>query len=278
MNSELQELDQNSLEKVLALVHKHTGISMGVNKKTLLQGRLRPRIRSLGLLSYEEYIDLLRTSETEVQEFINIVTTNETSFFRTQRIWDYLSNEFLPAWTSQYSKRPLKIWSGAASSGEEIYTIGICCEEHLLKNPGFSYQILGTDISSSVLDQATLGEYSGRSIESFKTKNRSLFDKYLEPGKENFRIREAIRGKIKFKSQNLFHRPPQVETFDLVFLRNVLIYFDRPDQEKVLANVSLALVNNGTLIIGESESLNSLKTTFEYKFPLIYQKKISRND
>ncbi|MDO9181300.1 MAG: protein-glutamate O-methyltransferase CheR [Bacteriovorax sp.] len=273
MNSiDLEEMDQSSLEKVLVLVHKYTGITMSVGKKTLIQGRLRPRIRKLGLSSYEQYLDYLNSHKNEAQEFVNLVTTNETSFFRTQRVWDYFTKDFLPSWTAKNPKKTLKIWSGAASSGEEIYTIGICCEEHRLRNIGFNYQIMGTDISSEVLVTAELGEYSGRSIENFKTSNRILFEKYMEPIKEVYRIRADVKSKIKFAIHNLFQIPVEQKNCDIIFLRNVLIYFDVKDQEKVLLNISKGLMNDGILIIGESESLNSLKTPFKYKLPLIYEK------
>jgi chemotaxis protein methyltransferase CheR len=269
---DLEEMDQSSLEKVLVLVHKFTGITMGVGKKTLIQGRLRPRIRKLGLLSYEQYLDYLSSHKNETQEFVNLVKTNETSFFRTQRVWDYFTKDFLPNWTAANPKKTLRIWSGAASSGEEIYTIGICCEEYRLKNIGFNYQIIGTDISSEVLATAEIGEYSGRSIENFKTSNRLLFDKYMEPVEAVYRVRLEIKLKIKFAIHNLFQVPVERKNCDIIFLRNVLIYFEAKDQEKVLSNISKGLVADGILIIGESESLNSLKTPFKYKLPLVYEK------
>ncbi|MDD4974149.1 MAG: protein-glutamate O-methyltransferase CheR [Bacteriovorax sp.] len=269
---DLVEMDQSSLEKVLVLVHKFTGITMGVGKKTLIQGRLRPRIRKLGLSSYEQYLDYLNTHKNEIQEFVNLVTTNETSFFRTQRVWDYFTKNFLPDWAAANPKKTLKIWSGAASSGEEIYTIGICCEEHRSKNIGFNYQITGTDISSEVLTTADIGEYSGRSIENFKTTKRLLFDKYMDPVETAFRVRADIRLKIKFGIHNLFQIPLERKSYDIIFLRNVLIYFEANDQQKVLLNISKDLVTNGILIIGESESLNSLNTPFKYKLPLVYEK------
>lgn len=269
---DLEVLDQVSLEKFLALVYKLTGISMGTNKKTLIQGRLRPRIRTLQLSSYGQYLEYLNSHKDEVQEFVNLVTTNETSFFRTQRVWDYFIKDFLPKWTADNPQKTLKIWSGASSSGEEIYTIGICCEEHRLKNIGFNYQITGTDISSEVLAVADIGKYSGRSIESFKTSNRQLFDKYMEQVEGVFRIKSEIRSKIRFNIHNLFQLPMERKNYDIIFLRNVLIYFDPKDQEKVLSNISKALVTDGILVIGESESLNSLNTPFKYKLPLVYEK------
>ncbi len=269
---EQEELDSNSLDKFLSLVHKHTGISMGQNKKTLIQGRLSPRIRKLGLGSYNKYIDYMNSNKDEVQEFINLVTTNETSFFRTPRVWDFFIKDFLPNWSKANPKKPLKIWSGASSSGEEVYTIAICCEEHRLKNPGFTYQIIGSDISSEVLALAEKAEYSGRSIEAFKTSNRVLFDKYMIASGDYFKVHPDIRAKIKLNNHNLFNPPKDRNFFDIVFLRNVLIYFEPSDIEKVLANISKGLVMNGVLIIGESESLSSLKTSFKYKLPLVYEK------
>ncbi|MGZ3789993.1 MAG: CheR family methyltransferase [Bacteriovorax sp.] len=269
---DLEDLDQSSLEKVLVLVHKLTGISMGANKKTLIQGRLRPRIWKLGLSSYNQYLEYIHSHKEEVQEFINLVTTNETSFFRTQRVWEFFTKDFLLQWTEKSPKKTLKIWSGASSSGEEVYTIGICCEEHLHKNPGFNYQITGTDISSDVLKIASLGEYAGRSIESFKTSNRQLFDKYMEPVEDFFRVKSEVKQKIRFNVHNLFQLPIDRNQYDIIFLRNVLIYFEPEDQEKVLLNISKCLVPGGVLIIGESESLSGLNTPFKFKLPLIYKK------
>jgi len=265
------ELDGPSLEKILSLVHKLTGISMGVNKKTLIQGRLRPRIRKLGLASYDKYLDYLNTNKDEIQQFINLVTTNETSFFRTQRVWDYFIKDFLPNWWAANPKKTLKIWSGASSSGEEVYTIGICCEEFRIKNPGFNFQIFGSDISSDVVAVATKAEYAGRSIEVFKTSNRALFDKYMQPSGEIFKIHPDVKLKIRFGVHNLFNLPKERNFYDIVFLRNVLIYFEPSDIEKVLANISKGLIFNGILIIGESESLSSLKTPFNYRQPLVYE-------
>lgn len=269
---DLEELDRNSLQKILKLVHQLTGITMGENKKRMLQGRLRPRMRIIGTNTYEQYLDYLDSHKSEIQEFINLVTTNETSFFRTQRVWDFFIKEFLAAWSVSSSQQTLKIWSGASSSGEEIYTIAICCEEHRQKNPEFNYQILGTDISTEVLAVAEKGIYSGRSIEAFKTTNRTLFDKYLVPVDDAFRIKPELKANIRFHTHNLYHIPAMKNHYDIVFLRNVLIYFEASDQEKVLGNMGSSLVDGGYLIIGESESLASLKTPFKYIQPLVHKK------
>ncbi|MGZ3784826.1 MAG: CheR family methyltransferase [Bdellovibrio sp.] len=259
-----------TLNEILQLVFKWTGISMGSSKKTLIQCRLRPRMRSLGINSYEKYIDYLAQHKSEVQEFINLVTTNETSFFRTQRVWDYFSTDFLRLWSQQSPVKMLKIWSAASSSGEEAHSIGILCEEHRQKHPGFDYSIFGSDISSEVISHAERGVYSGRSIESFKSGNPNLFSKYMEQTDTEYRVKFDFGSKIKFGLHNLLQPAPQKSFFNVVFLRNVLIYFELEEQKKVLHHIANSMASDGILVIGESESLSGLKTSFQYKLPLIY--------
>lgn len=267
------EIDQKSLDKLIVLVHKFTGITMNNGKKALLQGRLRPRIKKLGLTSFDAYMDFLISSKEEAQEFVNLVTTNETQFFRTPRIWEFLNGDFLPAWYSKNPGKTLRIWSGASSSGEEIYTIAICCEDFKTKNKNFQYHILGTDISTNVLKEAEKATYSGRSIDNFRQNYSHLFDKYMiSTSEEVFKVHPEVASRVKFGIHNLFSLPKEKGHYDLIFLRNVLIYFTSSDQEIVLNNIAQGLASQGTLIIGESESLNSLKVPFDYKRPLIYQK------
>lgn len=272
LQTQSQELGHETLLKLLELVHKHSGITMNSGKKALLQGRLRPRIRDLGLSGYEAYVTYLSTHKEEEQEFINIITTNETTFFRTNRVWEHFMKEFLPTWFGQNPQKTLMIWSGASSSGEEIYTIGICCEDFRQRNRSFNYQILGTDICTEVLQTAQTGVYSGRSIENFQKSYPVLFERFMKPVDGKFQVCPEVMSRTKFSRHNLFHRPPQKLTYDVVFLRNVMIYFDPEDQQKVVENISHSLLPKGTLIIGESESLGSLKTSFSLKVPLVYQK------
>lgn len=276
--SDRDEMDDSTLRKFLELVHLHTGITMTHAKKTLLQGRIRPRIKKLGLGSYTSYLDLIKNDKNEIQEFINLVTTHETSFFRTQRVWDYFNNDFLPKWSEENPDKVLRIWSAASSTGEEVYTIGICCEEFRSQNAKFNYQILGTDISTTVIAQAILGEYGGRSIENFKTNNKSLFEKYMNIKEDRYCVTSSVKSKVRFASHNLYNRLPAPNEFDIVFLRNVLIYFDKTDQEKVISNIEKTLCRQGVLVIGESESLNGLSTSLDFFSPLIYKKSEITND
>jgi chemotaxis protein methyltransferase CheR len=141
------------------------------------------------------------------------------------------------------------------------------------KNPGFSFQILGTDISQQMVELCKNGVYRGRSVESFKKTMPGAFDRYMEQNGEECQVISEIRGRLKFRTHNLFQRLSGSEKFDLILLRNVLIYFTPTDQEIVVGKLVPALANDGTLIIGESESLANIKSDFCHLEPLIYQKK-----
>ncbi len=229
-------MDHATLVKVIGMVHKLTGITMAEHKKTLLQSRLRKRMRELQIATYTDYLDFLAKTPDETQNFINVVTTNETTFFRTPKVWSYFRDEFLPEWYKNNPKTILTLWSAASSSGEEAYSLSIVCSEFKLKNAGFDFKILATDISSSVLAEAASAEYNDRAVEFFRKSHPDLFAKYFKTKEDNL---HAVCGEIKKKVQFLPHNLFTVkkEQFDIVFLRNVLIYFSSEDQEKVLLNV-----------------------------------------
>lgn len=269
--TEADSMDQITLQRVLKMVHQYTGITMNESKKVLLQARLRNRLKELSLSSYNEYLNYLANNKGEIQSFVNLVTTNETSFFRTTRLWDYFQKTYLPDWFQAHPQETLKVWSAASSTGEEAYTIAICCQEFKEKNPLFNYQIVGTDIDTDVLAVASRGEYEGRSLEGFKSNNPILCDKYLIRTGQKHKISDEIKSHVRFQTHNLFHAPFVKSHFNLIFLRNVLIYFEKHDQEKVLTQVHSALTPSGLLVIGESESLTPLKSSFQFTAPLIYK-------
>lgn len=265
----IDEMDDRTLERVVKKVHLLTGISMSEQKKPMMQSRLRRRMRELAITSYAKYMDYLDKTTDEVQMFINIMTTNETFFFRTPRIWEYFQTTFLPEWYKANPNGVLKIWSAASSSGEEGYSIVIACSEFKLKNPGFNFHVMGSDISSDVLAEAQGGEYFEKSIEFIRRSQPALFEKYfIAKGEKTYAVIPELKKKVQFGPHNLFK--VRKELFDIVFLRNVLIYFTSEDQEIVLKNVAKSLKDKGTLIIGESESLNRLDTPYEFKAACIY--------
>lgn len=267
-----EEMSHAILLKVINKVHTLTGITISEQKKTMLQSRLKKRMKHLSIATFEEYVSWLEKDKNEVQEFINVVTTNETSFFRTPKIWDYFQNEFLPKWHAENPKGQLKLWSAAASSGEESFSLAICCTEFQRKHPGFDFRITATDISTDVIAEAQKGVFSSRSVEFLRKSKPQLFDLYFKAGEEDtFSIAPELKVKVQFGTHNLF--TVKKEKYDIIFLRNVLIYFAGPDQEIVLKNVGKSLANDAFLVIGESESLNRLDTPYEFKQACIYTKK-----
>ena len=230
-------------------------------------------MRELGMFSFQSYLEYLERTPGEAQNFIDLITTNETYFFRTPRIWEHLEKEFLPTWIKENPNAPFNAWSAAASSGEEAHSLGILLQQFREKHPSFQYQIVATDISREILEKAEKGLYSGHSIDLFQSTQADLFKKYMrEADSGHYSVNSEIRSRIKFHQHNLFEKPKFKMSFDLVLARNVLIYFGPTDQEKVLTQIQSLMKKNSLLVIGESESLTRLKTSFIYKMPLIYNR------
>lgn len=266
------EIDLATQRALLDKVHRHTGIHMAERKWTLLQGRLRRRLQTLALSRYRDYLAVLEAQPDEVGAFINLVTTNETSFFRTPRIWDHLWQQLLPEWFRQHRGATLQLWSAAASTGEEAYSMAMMCEEFREHHPAFKYQILATDIASQVLAVGKAGHYQGKSIDGLKRSKPAWLAKYFQAGEEGYTVSPALRSHVVFREHHLHKRLDGATRFDITLLRNVLIYFDEPGQCGVLENVRRAMSPNSVLIIGESESLTRLNVGFDFEQPLIYRR------
>lgn len=254
------------------LIHDLTGITVNESRKAMVEGRLRRRLRDRGLDAYERYLELVRQEAEERLAFIDAVTTNETQFFRTQRVWSFIEQEFLPEWAAAHPGRTCRIWSAAASSGEEAHSLAIACDLFRQRHAGFAYRILGTDISREMVALCERGLYGGRAVDAFRRTRPDAFAKYMVPQGDRFRLAAEPRGALTFRRHNLFEPLRGQQPFDLVLLRNVLIYFTATDQERVLARVEACLAPGAALVIGESESLGSLTTGFVQAQPLVYRR------
>jgi len=259
------------LTTLIALVREHTGIAMTQRKSILLERRLQPRLQALSLHSYQDYLDRVVSDRDEVAHFIDLVTTNDTLFFRTPQVWDYFRDRYLPGWTRAHPGQTLKIWSAAAASGEELYSIAMLCEQFQQQVPSFRYQILASDISQQILNAAKAGQYSGRSVERIRLSHPDLLRKYFTASPYGVQVNQQLQQNVSFQLHNLLEplRPPQ--RFDVVFLRNVLIYFDAEHQETVLRQARHSLKDDGRLILGESETIARLGTGYQFEFPMIYK-------
>ena len=269
-----REVDQATRRAFFDQVRRHTGIAMSERKWTLLEGRLRRRVRELALPGYRDYLHVLEAKPEEVRDFIDLVTTNETSFFRTPRIWEYFVGQFLPRWFETHGGTPLRVWSAAASSGEEAYTVAMLCEEFRERHPAFRYRILATDIGDAILRKAAAAHYQGRSIEGLRQTHPELLAKYFSAADDGFVAAPALRANVTFRKHNLHEAARDIGTIDVTLLRNVLIYFDAAGQQAVLENVRRAMAPDGVLIVGESESLSRFDMGFAFEQPLIYRNEV----
>lgn len=274
MSSHVSETNMSDGEfsKLRAIVHSATGITIAENRRSMLISRLRKRLREVEEPSFSSYINRLTNDPDEMQELTNRVTTNETYFYRTPRVWDHFTTTFLPEFHNKAEGRRMRVWSAAASTGEEAYTVGVILEQQRLQHSGFDYSVLGTDVSSRVLGIAQTGIYNGRAIVRFRNAQPDLFQKYMNgDDTKGYKAAPQVRSRVKFKLHNLLERLGGAGGFDVVFLRNVLIYFTPDDQERILAHVRSMIRTDGVLYIGESETLTNLKTDFLQIAPIIYQ-------
>lgn len=271
MTSELQLSDMH-FAKLRGIIHDHTGISIGEGRKSLLLSRLRGHLRAAGAPDFKSYIKLVTSDADALQELIDRVTTNKTYFYRTPRIWEHFRDVAVEDFLDRNTMRPMRIWSAAASTGEEAYTAGIILEDLRCKRTQFDYKILGTDISARVLKSAEAGVYQAPAVAAVQKERPDLFKAHvLADDAGQFTVNSKIRSRISFKLHNLRSKLRNGGPFDVVFLRNVLIYFQPEDQERILAEVHSVMSPAGTLYIGESETLSPLKTDFEIVQPLVYQ-------
>ncbi|NHC06930.1 chemotaxis protein methyltransferase CheR [Azonexus fungiphilus] len=252
------------------LIHRIAGINLADSKKVLLVGRLQKRLRHYGLDSFGRYYRLLADGEhpEELQTMVDLLTTNETYFFREPKHFDFLRDEVLPG---RRPGAPFRVWSAASSTGEEAYTLAMLLAECL---PGQPWEIVGSDISTQVLEKARRGHYP---IERNEGIPRHLLVKYCRKGVRSqagtFLIASELRERVSFRQINLT-RPidPEIGRFDVIFLRNVMIYFNPETKRQVVGHLLPQLLPGGYFIIGHSETLNGIDSGLRQVRPTIYRK------
>ena len=260
----------HEFQQLRVLIAQLSGIDLGEHKKGLVVGRLGRRLRELGMHSFEEYYHRLceRNNSDERQTLLNLITTNETYFFREERHFSYLQQHLLPS-MSQVGE--LRVWSAACSSGEEVYSLAMLIDDF---RHGRGYHILGTDISERVLKKAQQAIYPMESV--VRIPRKYLQEYCLQGVREqagNLRVVRHIRNHVQFKKLNLNEHWPDVGRFHVIFLRNVMIYFSQETKRELIHKLSQQLHPGGYLIIGLSESLNGMSERFNVMAPSIYRLK-----
>lgn len=261
-------------EHIRKIVYEHSRINLGTNKRELVQSRLAKRLRTLGLPSYESYLDFLDRNADELEQLINSISTNHTFFFREPQHFDFMERVALPRFVASHPKTPFRVWSSASSSGEEAYTIAIVLSEYFRQHGNHPWQIQCTDISSKILSSAQQAIYREDRLEKIP---KDVLRRYFQRGENkwagHYRVKQILREHVNFRLQNLLKPPyPFDFQFNIIFCRNVMIYFDRPTQEELVNHLARFLIPGGFLMIGHSESLTGVRHPYQNVQPAIYQK------
>uniref|UniRef100_UPI001B803EB5 CheR family methyltransferase n=1 Tax=Actinoplanes subtropicus TaxID=543632 RepID=UPI001B803EB5 len=264
-----REIGSNEFAYITGVLHRETGIRLPPGKEALVAGRLEKRLRSLGLADYPEYVRYLRTQPVtgpEMIQMINLLTTNETFFFREQQHFDFLRDVVVPA---RDRERALRLWSAASSTGEEAYTAAMVLSEALADQP---WEIVGTDISSRVVENARRGIYPLTAADKIP---RQLLRRYWLRGRDEYdgsmAVSRRLRERVRFHHDNLMGKLGHHGKFDVILLRNVMIYFDPETKRELVLRLQEMLQPGGYLIVGRSESLNGIPSRLQMVEPSIYR-------
>jgi chemotaxis protein methyltransferase CheR len=267
-------LQDSDFRHIVKLVMDTAGIVLSEKKRAFIHGRLGRRLRILGLSDFAGYCRLLESpdGDAERHNLINAITTNHTSFFREPHHFDYLSKTILPALAEARGNGPgrLRIWSAGCSTGEEPYTIAMTLRGHQPSLADWDVKVLATDLDTNVVAHAAAGVYDAERLESIPAPYRKRYITEQQDGRAL--MNDELRSLIMFAPLNLLESWPMRGPFDVIFCRNVVIYFDKPTQRRLFDRCADMLKPNGWLFVGHSESLASVTSRFDLVGRTIYRR------
>ncbi len=277
-NIRYQQLNDGLFQKFSDLVYEKTGIFLKPEKKELLNARLGKRLRATGITSFKQYYEYVINDRSgdELVHLIDSVSTNFTSFFRENSHFEILSSTVLPAFVKEGrgKNKEILLWSSASSSGEEPYTMAMVVEDFVSRHPGMRYRIMATDISTRVLAQAKRGVYADERVIKVP---KPFLKKYFQKGVGNsdgyVKVKDELQRMVHFDRFNLMGDFPWRAAIDVIFCRNVMIYFNRETQQELVSKFHEALTPGGYLFIGHSESISGLKHNFTQVDATAYMKR-----
>lgn len=268
-------MQQSIFNRFRDIAYEKAGISLGDQKKELVTARVAKRQRALNIADAGKYLEYLEASQDgdELVHFLDAISTNFTHFMREKSHFEILQQE-LESWKSQ-NRNKFRIWCAASSSGEEPYSIAITVRE-ALGTASADVRILATDINTRVLQRASVGEYTGKALEALTKSQKTTYFELLTPrGAEEsqYRAKASLKELLVFKRLNLSKPPfPMKGPLDVVFCRNVMIYFDRAVRQRLISEIERLLIPGGLLMIGHSETLAGVNTGLKAMQPSVYRK------
>ena len=283
MSSHDETISNADFSRLRRLIYDQSGINLSADKKTMLELRVKRRLRSLNLQSFAQYCEYLFARHGQKQEIIHlidVVTTNKTDFFREPNHFELLVQRAVPdVLAGDESGRPLLVWSAACSTGEEPYTLAMVLNDYGKAHAGFRFRVLATDISTTVLAKAKLGVYSCDAARPVPPEmRRRCFLRSRDPDAKVLRVVPELRQLVEFRRLNFMDTDfGLAEKAHIIFCRNVLIYFDRPTQEKILQKLTRHLVPSGYLFVGHAETLHDVDVPVAPVAPALYRKTDVRN-
>ncbi|PZU81588.1 MAG: chemotaxis protein CheR [Shinella sp.] len=269
-------ISKRNFDRLAHFIYEYSGIKMPATKRTMLEGRLRRRLRATGISSFDDYCDYIFNHDGLQQEsvyLIDAVTTNKTDFFREPNHFQYMRDRLLPALHASGVGR-LRVWSSACSTGAEPYTLAMVLEDFQSRAGSPDYSILATDLSTDVLATALAGVYNADMVAPVPTALRQRFVmEHVQKGRREVRIHPRLRSKVGFGRLNLMD--PQYRVGDpmhIIFCRNVLIYFDKTTQHKVVSRLCDNLIPGGHLFIGHSETVSGFDLPLKQVANTVFQR------
>ncbi|HSJ08577.1 MAG TPA: protein-glutamate O-methyltransferase CheR [Longimicrobiales bacterium] len=269
MNASTADLSAAQFGAVSTLVHRVCGINLHAGKFELVRARLASRIRELGIPDFDGYFALLDRDATELGRLVDLLTTNKTSFFREPKHFELLRQRVIPE--LRVPGRPLRVWSAGCSSGEEPYSLAMTLHADLAGDA--EPRILATDISARMLAHARRGVYSEETMYEVPATLRQQHFRLVSAGPpRSYAVSDRLRASIRFAQLNLMDRWPMKGPFDLVCCRNVMIYFDKETQQRLVERFWEMITPGGYFFVGHSESFAALSHAFSYVQPAVYRR------
>jgi len=265
-----KQISDETFRQIRDFIYEKSGIFVPDNKKYLLENRLHRRLAEKNLKSYEDYLYLIKYAgdREEMRKLFDVVTTNETFFFREPQQFEVLTKNIIPGLIGKGARR-LRIWSAACSTGEEPYTIAMLLKEHR-ETSLLPSEIISTDLSASVIEAAKKGIYTNYAVRNMPPQ---YLKKYFDSSNGVYRLNDTIKAMVRFSQLNLVDEKSMksMRNFDIVFCRNVLIYFDDRAKKKAVSLIYDAMKPGGYLFIGTSESLHNVTRAFR---PAVFNKTV----